>query len=560
MLLSLFISNYALIDKLEIEFSEGLNIITGETGAGKSIVLGALSLLCGERADFKTIRDEKQKTIVEARFDIENLPEVKLLLKTFDLDADAPECILRRELTSKGTSRSFINDTPVNLVTLKSVSDHLIDIHSQHENLLLVDSDFQLKILDSLACNEEILSQYAAELKTYKAALKKYVDFRDRFKRLEAEHEFNTYQLEQLNELDLKPGEQQQLEQEREIVANAAELKRHLNSALEALSGKENNALELLSKATEQLRYIAEVVSEFSELLSRLKSAQVEIADIAETLSDYDLTISSTSADLETIENRLSKIYSLQARHNVTTDEALIVIHNRLKASNLDMSNGPEKLAALEKTAKEAKRKLVKTAQLLTESRTAAARQFEEMLIDKARPLGMSNLRCSIRITPDKLKNNGSDNVQFLFAFNKNQPLMPVGKTASGGEIARLILALKSIMVEKMNLPTVIFDEIDTGVSGDVANRMAKLMLEISDRTQVIAITHIATVAAHGKRHFKIFKKDDETATHTYIEQLSDKERLAELAIMISGDRNDVKALQTARTLIESAGTRLNKQ
>lgn len=555
MLSTLHISNYALIKDIDIEFGSGLNIITGETGSGKSIVLGALGLLMGDRADSKTVRNGENKTVVEARFLINNYPpDLNAYLASNDIDTDDEICIMRREVTARGTSRAFINDTPVTLNVLKGASTYLLDIHTQHQNIMLTDPAFQLEVIDSLAGNTTLLEEYRKEFHSYKNALKRYTTTRDNLKRNKAEAEYNSYLLGQLDALDLKPGEQDQLEQERDIIANAAEIKLHLSSALDALSRADNDILSRLSTAETELVKLSSYVSESESLTDRLESVRIEIADIVDTLEEYDNTVSASGTDLDEIERRLGEIYSLQSRHNVSTDTELIAVRERLRQAVAAVENGDTLLADIEEEAKAAKRRAVLVARRLNKARTEAAASLAQQLKERALPMGMANLRCEIRLTSDKLGETGMDSVDFLFAFNKNQSLMPVGKTASGGEISRVFLALKSILVEKMNLPTVIFDEVDTGVSGDVANRMAELMLEIGKRTQVITITHIATVAAHGARHFKVYKADTDEKTNTYIRLLDNTERQHELAAMISGDADDAVALQTARALLAKRG------
>lgn len=551
MLSSLYISNYALIDHIEIAFGENLNIITGETGSGKSIVMGALSLLLGERAETRTIRDNTRKTIVEAKFDISGNKDIYELLEQYELDVDSSACILRREISIKGSSRAFVNDTPVNLTVLKSVSERLLDIHTQNENLLLADKDFQLQVIDSMADNLALRNEYVEAYTNYRKILKDYTAFKAKLEQEKNQAELNDFLLEQLERLDLKAGEQEELEKEREIQTNLSKIKLSLDESLNCLSGNERNAVGLVDKAIGELRKLKEYGILGDEILSRIESVRAELADISECLDEKDSSISGSEMDLEQIEGRLEAIYNLEARHHVDSDRELIEIRETLRNKKSDVENGDNILADLEKRARLAKKNVVLSARRLTESRIKAAAEFSESITRKAKPLGMPNLQCSIAVEATKLKESGMDNIDFLFAFNKNQPLMPVGKTASGGEIARVILAIKSILVDKMQLPTVIFDEIDTGVSGEIANQMAKLMLDLAKSTQVITITHIATVAAHGSRHYKIFKKDENNSTQTHIRLLSDDERVKELALMISGDPNDGAALNTASSLLD---------
>lgn len=550
MIKSLEISNYALIDSLQIEFGEGLNIITGETGAGKSILLGALSLLMGERADLKSIRDVNRKTIVEAEFEFQNFPRLEQFLESADIDNLPGSCILRREITAKGGSRAFINDTPVNLTIIKAVSEMMLDIHSQHQNLMLVDSHFQLEILDALANNKDLLASYTEAFERYKKAVKEYKTTADTLKRSKSEADYISYQLQQLNELNLVKGEQQQLEHERELLVNSAAIKGHLSAALDELNNGEKNVLSLLSHANSELSKLSQLVEDAGTLADRLESAKIEISDVVETLNEYNNNLSASSSDLQSIENRLSDIYSLQTKHHVSDSDELITLREDFAKKLATIENGDEALTQLEEIARKAKKDAVSLARQISDRRAKASISFAEELKERVIPMGMKNIRFEVRLNQNKLSTSGIDDVEFLFAFNKNQPLMPVGKTASGGEISRVILALKSIMVKRMELPTIIFDEVDTGVSGDIANKMADLMLAISDATQVITITHLPTVAARGIRHFKVYKEDEGETTNTHIRALNHEERVEELALMISGDSTDRAALANARALL----------
>jgi DNA repair protein RecN (Recombination protein N) len=551
MISSLHISNYALISSLDIEFHKGFNIITGETGAGKSIILGALSLILGGRADLRTVRDVTKKTVVEAIIDITNHKQINDQLTESDIDTLENQCILRRELTSKGGSRAFINDTPVTLQMLRSIAVQLIDIHSQHQNLMLADNQYQLSIIDSLANNEELMKQYGEAYSKYRAALREYTQTRDMLNRNQAEAEYLTYQYEQLEELNLKSGEQDQLEHDREILANITQIKGHIGNALEQLSGTQPVTVAVMH-AADEMQHLSEIFEDAADLADRLQSVKIEIQDIIESINQYDGSLTANPAELDAIEQRLGEIYSLETKHHVDSDDQLIALKEQLKKQLETINNGDEALAILEDKAKKAKKTAVLIARQISSQRIKTATQFASILKERAMPLGMDNIRCEIAMTTGKLTSTGIDNVEFMFAFNKNQPLMPIGKTASGGEISRVILAIKSIIVESMHLPTIIFDEVDTGVSGDIANKMAELMDSISERTQVITITHLPQVAAHGATHFKVYKHDDDNSTLTNIQLLNKEEREAELALMLSGSTTNESALATARMLIDS--------
>lgn len=558
MIKSLHISNYALISELDIDFAPGFNIITGETGAGKSIILGALSLLLGGRADLKAVRDAGRKSVIEAVFDIADVPGVTGILHANELDgADLTDCILRRELLPGGRSRAFVNDTPVTLTVLRDIAVRLVDIHSQHQNLLLADADYQLSVVDNLADNAQLKEKYSEAFHAYRKALKKYTDTRDMLRRNSDDAEFIAFQFEQLDDMKLQPGEHKALEAERELLSNVSEIKETLTEALDPLSNRRDNAVALISQAVSALEKLAETLGDSADddfdiraLAERLESARIEVQDIAETLVDYDLSIGADPERLDEVEERLGKIYSLELKHHVDDSDALIALRDRLAEQLAALEDSDGVLAALEREAKKAKKAAYTLAVELSERRAASAAAFGAVLRNRAMPLGMPNLRCEIQLTKGKLGPDGFDQIQFLFAFNKNQTLVPVGQTASGGEISRLMLTIKSIVAERMQLPSIIFDEVDTGVSGDVANRMAEMMDSISRHIQVITITHLPGVAAMGERHFKVYKEDDEQATRTRIRSLSQAERTAELALMISGDPDNPAALANAADLL----------
>lgn len=550
MLQKLHISNYALISQIDIDFQAGLNIITGETGAGKSIILGALSLLLGGRAEMKAIRDSNKKSVIEAVFNTAGFEILRHIFLENDIDWDENECILRRELMPNGRSRAFINDTPVNLQTLRDVAIHLVDIHSQHQNLLLADPAYQLSIIDSLADNKELLDKYSVHYDKYRSALKRYTDTRDMIQRHQAEAEFISFQLQELKEMKLNPGEQEELERERDVLSNMTQIKESLAEAISALMQNDNNALSRLDEASNSLHRLSDVLDDADSLVERLESARLEIKDIAETLADYDDDMSADPATLDYVEQRLSHIYSLETKHHVDTSDQLIELRDKLEHQLAAINNADESLSQLQSEAKAAKKGASMIAKELSERRKAIAVSFAEELRNRAVPLGMKNLRCEVSIMQGKLSPTGIDNVDFRFAFNKNQTLMSVGNTASGGEISRLILSIKLVIAEKMQLPTIIFDEVDTGVSGDIAVRMGALMAQISKSSQVIAITHLPQVAAQGSWHFKVYKEDDADSTNTHIRQLQPQERISELALMLSGNSEDPAARSAAISLL----------
>lgn len=550
MIQSLHISNYALISQIDIDFTPGLNIITGETGAGKSIMLGALSMLLGARADAKVITDSSKKSVVEVVFKLEDPAMFNAFFTDNDLDTDGDRVILRRELSPNGRSRAFINDSPVNLTQLRAIAIRLVDIHSQHQNLLLADPDFQLNIIDSLAGNEAMLAEYHEAYARYQTLLKKYSQTRDMLRRGRDEADFISFQLDELESLDLKQGEETDLESERDLLAGITHIKQNIAEAIAPMRGDEN-AISALENTVDALRELSESIPDAEALASRLDSALIEIRDIASALDSYDEEYNADPDRLDDIESRLSKIYSLETKHHVDNADALIELCQRMKEQIDMLDNGDETLAALEADARAAKKAAVIIARKISEARQQCAAQFAEELRSAAEPLGMKNLRCEIAVTSGKLNQSGIDQVEFLFAFNKNQALLPVGQTASGGEISRLMLAIKSIVGQKMNLPSIIFDEIDTGVSGEVASKMGELMQSLGERIQVITITHLPQVAAKGRSHFKVYKQDDDHSTNTRVRRLDGDQRVAELALMLSGSSDNQAALAAAKSLFD---------
>lgn len=552
MLQTLSISNYALIDRVEIDFTAGFNVITGETGAGKSIMLGALSLLLGGRADTRTVTDQSRKSVIEADFLLESdYPGLRALCVENDIDWDGKHCLLRREISAAGgRSRAFVNDSPVALSRLRDVALHLIDIHSQHQNQLLAQPSFQLDVIDALAGNAGPLEEYRRRYEAFKAAVKRLKITQKKLELSRENEEYTRYQLARIDELNLSPGEQQELERQREVATNISSLKSGLRRVIAALS--DDNDESVISRLHEAEAASASIVSLLGEeVTSRLESARIEIEDILSTFTAADEDLQSDPRLLEEIEQRLSAIYDLQRRHKVETVEELIAIAESLRSRLTVIDNGDEEVSRLRAEARRLRALALEQAALLSEARHEAASQLRDELLRVARPLGMKNLDVDIRVSPADISSTGTDHVDFLFSFNKNQPLTTVAGVASGGEISRLMLSVKTIIASHMRLPSIIFDEIDTGVSGEVAGRMGAMMRQMASDIQVIAITHLPTVAAKGASHFKVYKYDDETSTHTAIRRLSDDERIDELAMMLSGDSAGSEARAAAASLMK---------
>ena len=550
MLKSLHISNYALIDTVDINFHHGFNTITGETGAGKSIMLGALSLILGGRADLKAVRDSGKKSVIEASFEVSKYPKLKEYCLDNDIEWDDTLCILRREIAPAGRSRAFINDSPVTLDLLSHVAMQLVDIHSQHQNQLLTSDEFQLRVIDNLAGNGELLSEYSRRYAAYRNTLKRLHDTKKLIEQNRNDEDFTRFQLEQLDELGLTDGEQEQLEHDRDILSNITDIKSTLSGALDSLSEGTHNALGLLAETSDYCEELSQYLEDSDNISERLETVRIELRDIAETLSAYDQEFQADPEELEAIESRLNTIYSLQQKHRVSTVGELITLREELRDKLDKLENSTFTIEELEKEARRAKAAAKQLALELSQRRSEEAARLEETLRETAMPLGMKNLRTQVKVSQGELTPTGMDKVEFLFAFNKNQPLMPVGGTASGGEISRLMLSIKAIIATKMQLPSIIFDEVDTGVSGDVANRMGAMMQDISRNIQVITITHLPQVAAKGNAHFKVHKEDDDEATHTRIRELNADDRVDELAVMLSGSKVDEAARANARSLL----------
>ncbi len=550
MIQTLHISNYALIDSIDITLHPGLNILTGETGAGKSIILGALSLLLGGRCDTKAVRNHEAKSVIEATFSAAGYPALQEFCQTNELDWDADTVILRREIAPNGRSRAFVNDCPVNLSQLQTAALHLIDIHSQHQNLLLASPPYQLRVIDSLAGNGERLEAFTTAYNNYRHAVRKFKQERKSVEQAKDDEEFLRFQYKRLKDANLAKGELDELEHERELLVNMADVKTSLATVTGNLSEGDENIDQLLRQTIDESERLGDLLEDADTLTERLRTLRVELLDIAETFSEYDRELTGDPERLDEVEERLNLLYDLMRRHKVETVDELISIRDDMKTRLQSIDLGDENLQALELAAKRAKKEALEIAAVISQSRHEEAERFAKILKDSALPLGMKNLQCEITVRDTELSSTGIDHVEFLFAFNKNQPLLPVGNTASGGEISRLMLSIKSIVADKMQLPSIIFDEVDTGVSGDVADKMGEMMRQIAANIQVIAITHLPQVASKGHSHYKVFKEDTEQATVTRIKELGTEERVKELAVMLSGSSVNDAALANARSLL----------
>lgn len=549
MLTRLYISNYALIDELEIKFEDGLTIITGETGAGKSIIMGALSLILGERAEARSVRNQEKKVVVEASFDISSYA-LEHYFSDNEIDLWEDECIVRREINASGRSRAFVNDTPVNISVLKELTSRLIDIHSQHSNMLLSKPLFQLSVLDSIAQNKDAVQKYEVEYICYTNLKKQLRDTQNEYEKRRAEEDYIRFQLNQFNELQLIENEDVELENLQKKLSNVSDIKQNLWQISSSLNGEDNSILEQLSVMVQRLQQTERNLSEIEGMSERTQSVLVELKDIAQSLSYVDSQLADDPRQLETVEERLNSIYELERKHNVASVGELLELQHKYEAEMRLIDNSGDQIADIEVRLKEQEKKVKALADELTEKRKKAAHVFVDSLTPLALALGMKNLSFDVKFNATDFTVNGADAVEFLFAFNKNQTLLPVKDTASGGEISRLMLCVKAIIARSMNLPTIIFDEVDTGVSGDVANKIGELMDEISKRIQVLAITHLPQVAAHADNHLLVYKTDDEESTTTQVKTLTQEQHVFEVARMLSGKDVNQAAIDNAKSLI----------
>ena len=555
MLTHLHIENYALIRHLDIDFRAGFSVITGQTGAGKSILLGALGLLQGNRADAKSIKAGAMKCIIEADFQLSS-PAITELMETEELDFDGQSVTLRREITAAGKTRAFVNDTPVALTTLKALAPLLIDIHSQHQNLLLQQSDFQLSVLDSLHTEAALLAEYKDTFVQWGKAKRRLEETLEAQRNSQSDHDYVTFQYDQLCDAKLMPGEQEQLEQEQQTLEHAEDIKSALYEASGIIAADERGTIDQLRRAQRQLDQLSRIFPPAEELAARLDSCYIELRDINDTLEDHLADVEFEPGRLEEVNDRLSLIYELEQKHHVQTVDELIAIRESLAAKLQLAENHDQLIQDLQQEISRQEGRLAKQAAALTAARTAAAARLEQQMVDLLRPMGMPNIRFRADIQPaDEFQPTGLDRVQFLFSANQGSPLQPIRQIASGGEIARVMLAIKGILSQHTHMPTIIFDEIDTGVSGSIAECMARTMQQMSalPHRQVISITHLPQIAALGTQHYLVYKEDADDSTLSHIRQLTPDERVEELAHMLSGAVITEAALSNARELLNSS-------
>ena len=550
MLKQLSINNYALIDNLQISFDEELNILTGETGAGKSIILGALSLILGQRAESRYFFNQQKKCVIEGQFGIASFLHLKTFFEENDLDYE-DVTILRREISADGKSRAFVNDSPVNLTILKQLGEKLIDIHSQHATAEINDPAFQLLIVDSVARHEALLNAYQSGFRKYRSAntkLKQLIADSDKAK---ADLDYYQFQFDELEKANLDTDEQEPLEQELYALNNAEEIKRNLLGATYLLQDGEAAALVQLKEAGTQLSAIEKYNTAISDLKERLSSVIIELKDIAAETDLLEQKTHTNEARVVEVNTRLSLIYNLQKKHRVNTNAELLLLQNELSDKIQQALFSDEEIENLHKEIARQKQELEELASQLSANRLKAIPDIEGQVMQTLAEMGMGNALLKIEQTQmAELGNTGTDQIRFTFTANKGHALAEMSKVASGGELSRLMLSIKSLIARYTALPTIIFDEIDTGVSGEVANKVGQIMEQLAKNLQVITITHLPQIASKGSSHYFVYKDDDSDITKTRIRQLTETERVTEIAKMLSGDKPGESALQNARELL----------
>lgn len=554
MLKQLYIRNFTLIDTLDIHFNPGFSVITGETGAGKSIILGAINLLLGQRADVKSIKSNSSKCVIEAHFDISRYNMQDFFTEN-NIDFDDTDCILRRELNSSGKTRAFINDTPVALNLMRTLGQQLIDIHSQHQNLLLNEEDFQLNVVDIIAKDRELLIKYKEHFNAYKDAKKAVDRLCKEIEENKKNEDYIRFQLKELTETELKDGMQEELERESEKLSHVEEIKTALYSAGTSLNSYEsdNNVLDKVKEASRSIIGITSIYPEISSISDRLESCFIELKDISDEINSEADNIEFDPSRLEQINSQLDKIYSLEQKYHVSNIADLINIQNNLEKQISNIDNSDEELDKLKSEEARLLKECEAIASKLTEIRTKASKVIEQEMRNRLIPLGIPNVRFSIKIENKNISEDGHDRISFLFSANTSTPVQPVAQVASGGEIARVMLSLKAMISGAVKLPTIIFDEIDTGVSGKIAEKMGDIMQEMGKANrQVISITHLPQIAAKGTTHYKVFKEETEHGTSSRMLILSKDERTKEIAQMLSGSEISDAAINNAKELLKT--------
>lgn len=550
MLRQLYIKNFTLIDELNIELHPGFSVITGETGAGKSIILGALGLLLGQRADQKVIKQGTDRCIMEAHFDLSRYA-MQSFFEQNDIEYDATDTILRRELTAQGKSRAFINDTPVSLAVLKELGEQLVDIHSQHQNLLLNKQDFQMSVADIIAGDGKQLDDYRKSYADYQHQQQQLAELEADIERNRQNADFLRFQYGELTEARLTEGEQEELEQQSERMTHAEEIKSALYDATNALDDDQTGAVSQVRQARQALAAISKVLPQAAEMAERLESCHIELRDIAAEVTTLLEHIDFEPSELEAINSRLDRLYDLQKKYHAERVEDLIALRDELQEKLNHIENSDEALAELQAAVSQSEARCRQQAERLTQLRRKAGKEIERQMRERLVPLGMPNVRFAVEIQQGTLGRNGQDNIRFLFSANSSTPLQPVAQVASGGEIARVMLSLKAMISGAVKLPTIIFDEIDTGVSGKIAEKMAEIMQEMgrSDR-QVLSITHLPQIAAMGSHHYRVSKEEGPQGTVSRMQELSPDERVREIAQMLSGSDVSAAAIENAKQLL----------
>lgn len=553
MITHLYIKNFTLIDKLDIDFHPGFSVITGETGAGKSIILGAIGLLLGQRADSKQIKQGCDKCCIEAHFNLEHYDMQSFFIKN-DIDYDASDCIVRRELTASGKSRAFINDTPTTLTILKVFGEQLMDVHSQHQNLLLQKQDFQLSTVDIIAENRNLTTKYAEIFATYSQAQQRLKTLQQEIDDNRARQDFLKFQYQELSTSNLKKGELEELEKNADTMSHSEDIKAALYKTDNALNSDENGILSSIKTAANALHGIEKVLPAAVTLSERMDSCLIELKDIAQDVVNELDNIDFNPQELDAINNRIDKLYDLQKKYRKDSIEQLIDMRDELEDILNNIENSCETMEEAQQEVERTAAKCKEIADKITITRSKASKAIEKKMQDNLINLGMPNVRFCINITATALSENGQDHVEFLFSANKNTPMLPIAQVASGGEIARVMLSLKAMISGAVKLPTIVFDEIDTGVSGKVAEQMAKIMQEMGhNNRQVISITHLPQIAALGTTHYKVYKEDTADTTSSHMIMLNDQQRIKEIAQMLSGSDISEAAINNAKELLRRA-------